>query len=108
MPRLTTHGIPLATVRLASKALVDELVALLQVPREHFTLEVCEHPFVVDGAAGPTHPFVEVALFDRGREAEDALARALTRHFREAGCASVDVYLRHLERGRYYEDGEPL
>ena len=108
MPRLTTHGIPLATVRRASRALVDELAALLQVPREHFTLEVSEHPFVVDGEVGATHPFVEVALFDRGRAAEDALARALTRHLREAGCAGVDVYLRHFERGRYYEDGEPL
>lgn len=49
MPRITTHAIPLETVRRASKAMIDELVDLLQVPREHFAIEVGTHPFVRDG-----------------------------------------------------------
>lgn len=108
MPRISTHAIPLDVVRRASRALVDELVSLTGVSREHFSLEVCEHPFVRDGEVVTSHPFVEVALFDRGTKIEDAVARAITRHLREAGCPSVDVYLMRLERHRYYEDGEPM
>ncbi len=108
MPRITTHAIPLETVRRASKAMIDELVDLLQVPREHFAIEVGTHPFVRDGELVDSHPFVEVALFDRGAKAEDGVARIITRHLREAGCASVDLYLVRLERHRYFEDGEPF
>ncbi len=108
MPRITTHAIPLDIVKRASKPMVDELVALLGVPREHFAIEVCEHPFVLDGDVAATHPFVEVALFDRGSKAEDGLARIITRHLREAGCASLDLYLLRMERHRYYENGEPF
>lgn len=108
MPRITTHAIPLETVRRASTAMVDELVALLQVPREHFAIEVNEHRFVLDGNVVDSHPFVEVALFDRGAKAEEGVARIITRHLREAGCASLDLYLVRLERHRYFEDGEPF
>jgi hypothetical protein len=108
MPRITTHAISLDTVRRASKAMVDELTDLLQVPREHFAIEVCEHPFVLDGEVVHSHPFVEVALFDRGAKAEEGVARIITRHLRDAGCGSVDLYLVRLERHRYFEDGEPF
>jgi phenylpyruvate tautomerase PptA (4-oxalocrotonate tautomerase family) len=50
-------------------------------------------------------PFVEVALFDRGVEAEDAIAAVVTRHFKAALGSAPDVYLVRLERRRYFEDG---
>lgn len=106
MPRLTTHAIPLEVVQRASGPMTDELVALLGIPREHFALEVRNDIFVQDGALVAGDPFVEVALFDRGPEAEDQTARLITRHLQEAGCPHVDVYLVRLERHRYYEDGE--
>lgn len=108
MPRITTHAIPLALVQAASRALTDELVALIGVPREHFTLEVRQDPFVADGELVSGDPFVEVALFDRGAEVETEIARTITRNFQAAGCPHLDVYLRRLERPRYYEDGEPF
>lgn len=108
MPRITTHAIPLEIVQKASRVLTDELVALLGIPREHFSFEVRGDPFVQDGAVVPGDPFVEVALFDRGSEAEDLVARLITRHLQQAGCPHVDVYLVRLERPRYYENGEPF
>ncbi len=108
MPRITTHAIPLETVMKASGPLVDELVGLFGVPREHFALQVRNDPHVRDGALTPGDPFVEVALFDRGPELEDRAARAITRHLQAAGCPHLDLYLWHLERHRYYEDGAPF
>lgn len=108
MPRITTHAIPLEVVRKAGGPMTEELAALLGVPREHFAIEVRNDPFVQDGALVPGDPFVEVALFDRGAEAEDRVARIITRHLQAAGCPHLDLYLRRLERPRYYEDGEPF
>lgn len=108
MPRITTHAIPLEIAQRASGAIAEELATLLGVPREHISLEVRSDPFVRDGAVVPGDPFVEVALFDRGAEAEDRAARLITRHLQQAGCPHVDVYLTRLERHRYYEDGEPF
>ena len=108
MPRITTHAIPLETVCRASGAMLDELEALLKVPREHFALAVREDPFVRDGAVVAGDPFVEVCLFDRGQAAEDHVARIITDHLQRAGCLHVDVYLTRLERHRYFEDGVPF
>jgi hypothetical protein len=108
MPRLTTHAIPLEVVRRASAALIDDLETLLRIPREHFAIEVREDPSVAEGRVIPGHPFVEVQLFDRGPEVEDAVARTITRHLQGAGCPNLDLYLARLERPRYYEDGEPF
>ena len=105
MPRITTHAVPLQVVKQASPSLVDELVALTGVPREHFTIQVREDPFVMDGEVVPGHSFVEVALFDRGQDTEDAVALAITRHLKAAGCPAPDVYMVRLERRRYFEDG---
>lgn len=108
MPRITTHAIPLESVRLASTSMVEELATLFGVPREYFAIEVCANPFVSDGEVIDSHPFVELALFDRGSEVEDRAAKIITRHLRDAGCTSLDLYLIHLERRRYFEDGEPF
>ncbi|MDP2876477.1 MAG: DUF1904 family protein [Holophaga sp.] len=108
MPRITTHAIALEVVQRASGPMTDDLAALLDIPREHFAFEVRADAFVQDGAVVQGDPFVEVALFDRGPEAEDKAARLITRHFQQAGCPHVDVYLVRLERRRYYEDGEPF
>jgi len=108
MPRITTHAIPLELVQRVSGPLTDALVALLGIPREHFAFEVRRDAFVQDGNLVSGDPFVEVALFDRGPEAEDQVARLVTRHLEQAGCPHVDVYLVRLERHRYYEDGVPF
>jgi len=108
MPRISTHAIPLEVVLKASGPLVEELAGFLGIPREHFSLEVRNDPSVRDGALVAGDPFVEVALFDRGAQVEDQVARAITRHLQGAGCLHLDLYLRRLERPRYYEDGLPF
>jgi hypothetical protein len=106
MPRITTHAIPLEVVQRASRALVDELAALTGVSRAHFTIEVRRDPFVLDGEIVAGDPFVEIAMFARGEETEDAVAQAVTRHLAAAGAPAADVYVTRLEKRRYYEDGK--
>lgn len=108
MPRITTHALSLDTVRKVSGPLTAELAALLGVPQEHFAIEVRADPFVAGGVLVPGDPFIELALFDRGAEAEAQAARLITRHFQDAGCPHLDVYLVRLERHRYFEDGVPF
>jgi hypothetical protein len=108
MPRITTHAIPLEIVRRASEPMGQELAGLLGIPGEYISLEVRNDPFLREGALVPGDPFVEVALFDRGPALEDQVARLITRHLQAAGCPHLDLYLRRLERPRYYEDGEPF
>lgn len=108
MPRISTHAIPLATVQQASRPMIDALVALLGTAREHFSIEVQAHPFVLDGELVQGRPFVELALFDRGAEAERKAVELITAHLQAAGVAEVDVYLRRLERCCYFANGRPL
>jgi hypothetical protein len=108
MPRITTHAIPLEIVMKASGPLIEELSGLLGIPREHFAIQVRTDPFVRDGAVVVGDPFVEVALFDRGRELEDQAARIITHQLQAAGCPHLDLCISHLERARYFEDGEPF
>jgi len=91
-----------------SGPLADELAALLGVPREHVIIEASGARFVQDGVVTDGDPFVEVAMFERDERLEDAVARLVTRCVQAAGCPHVDLYLRHLVRRRFYEDGEPL
>lgn len=108
MPRITTHAIPLDVVQRASGPIADDLAGLLGIPRHYISLQVRSDTFVRAGDPVPGDPFVEVALFDRGPEVEDQVARRISRHLQAAGCPHLDLYLLRLERNRYYEDGEPF
>lgn len=105
MPRLRFFAIPLEQVKTVSKPLTEELATAIGVAREHFVLEHVNSTFVWDGDITEGFPYVEMHCFDRGEEAFDKMANIITHHLKEAGCASVDVVFRLLERRRYYEDG---
>jgi len=106
MPQLTFKGIKRQCVIGMSKALVDELQAIIDVPREYFALDHVDSMYIMDGKEAAEYPLVYVNLFDRGREAEDKLAKAITKHVHHAGYKNVDVIFTILERNRYYENGE--
>jgi hypothetical protein len=89
-----------------SKALVDELQAIIDVPREYFAIDHVDSMYIMDGKEAAEYPLVYVNLFDRGRESEDKLAKAITKHVHHAGYKNVDVIFTILERSRYYENGE--
>ncbi len=105
MPRMATFGISVEVVKRLSRPLIDDLVALTKVPRDHFTIQVNNDIFVHDGVEVLPDPFVEICLFERGESTEDAFAKIVTKHFQDNGVTSIDVYITHLERRRYFENG---
>jgi hypothetical protein len=106
MPQLTFKGIKRQSVIDMSKDLIDELQAIIPVPREHFTLEHVASMYIMDGKEAPEYPLIYVSLFDRGREVEDQVAKAITKHVQDAGYKNVDVIFTILDKSRYYENGE--
>lgn len=106
MPQLTFKGIKRQIVINISKALVDELQTIINVPREHFALDHVDSMYIMDGKEADEYPLVYVNMFDRGKEAEGKVAKAITRHVHNAGYKNVDVIFTILERSRYYENGE--
>lgn len=106
MPILTFKNIERQSVLDMSTALVNELEALIQVPRDYFTVEHVDSMFIKDGKEADQYPLVFVSLFDRGAEVEDKTAKIITRHVQQSGYKDVDVIFTILERHRYYENGE--
>ena len=106
MPQLTFKNIKRQSVLELSTALVDELEALMAVPRDYFTIEHADSMFIRDSQQAPEYPLVFVALFDRGPEMEDKAAKIITKHVQAVGYRDVDVIFSILEKSRYYENGE--
>lgn len=108
MPRIKTHNISSNIVKEASKSIIDEISALLKTERSNVTIQVSEDRFVGDGDFIQSHPYVELSLLTRPQAIEDQLAEIITNHLMKAGCESVDLYIIHLEKRQYYENGKPL
>ncbi len=106
MPRITTYALDQEVVNKASVPMTDRISRLLEVPREYVVIQVNRDSFVRDGHVVAGDPFVEVCMFEREQEKEDEVARIITGCLREAGCPALDVYLTHLVRRRYFENGE--
>ena len=85
-------------MKAASAPLADDLQALLGCPREELVFHVPTDHYVMDEGLVSGPPFVEVAWFDRGLEAQDAVARILTDRLREAG---QELY-QWLEAGAHF------
>lgn len=106
MPQLTFKNIKRQSVIDMSKTLIDDLQAIIDVPREYFTIDHVDSMYIMDGKQAEEYPLVYVNLFDRGSEAESKVAKTITKHVHSAGYKNVDVIFTILERCRYYENGE--
>lgn len=105
MPILTLRAVKEHEVIRISSALIDELEALLECPRDYFTLELKRSTFIKDGEICNGYPIVDVSWFDRGQEIQDKAASIITKHIRELGYDTVDVIFHVLEEKLYYENG---
>lgn len=89
-----------------SKALIDDLEELLQCPRNYFSIELVQSKFIAEGKFTDGSPIVEISWFDRGQAVQDTAAKIITKHINSVGYNNVDVIFHHLEKSRYYENGE--
>lgn len=106
MPRIKVKGIKVEDVCKVSKKLIDELEALLECPRDYFSLEHINGTFIKDGEIVEGYPFIEVAWFDRGQEIQDKVAKTITKFFNSVGYDNLDIIFIMLKKESYYENGE--
>ncbi len=105
MPQIKVRGISPENLCKISEELIDELVAIVECPRDYFELEYINSMAIREGNIEVAYPFVEVAWFDRGQEVQDEVAKIITKYVHRLGVASVDIAFLSFEKRRYYENG---
>ena len=106
MPHLKLTGIKKETAISISTGLINDLEALLACPREYFTIELDENPYIFDGEIVPAPCKITIEWFDRGQENQDQAAAIITLAFKKAGYDALDIYFTHLLESHYYENGK--
>ncbi len=106
MPHLRFRGVEKEKVKEISRVLVDQLAEIVGCPRDWFTLECIDTEFIFDGEESRGYPFVEVLWFDRGQEAKNRAATAVT-HAIKSKYPTEDtcVIFTNLNEKDYYENG---
>lgn len=106
MPHLRVRGMKEEELVEISKDLLDELVRIIEVPRDHFTIEHVQSTFIYDGKKDSNrYPFVDLMWFDRDH-LMDEVAKAITRMIKRFDYEDVAVYFTNLDKHRYFENGE--
>lgn len=106
MPHLLIRGIAPELIRSVGKPLTEELAAICGCPAGDFMLECLHTTSIADGEFAPSYPFIEIAWFDRGPEAQDRFAEAVDRHVRQSlGLPELEVAFRVYRARDYYSNG---
>jgi len=108
MPALKLKSIEPQKAITISKALIDELQETIQCPRDLFTIELVQSPFIKDGEYVEGPAVAEMSWFDRGQETQDKVAKIITKYIKSIGYENVDVIFNILEKIKYYENGKHL
>lgn len=102
VPKLNFKAVEVEDVRSISAGLLDDLEALLQVPRQNLFIEVSPSVFVRDGEVENGIPVVEVEWLPRGRDVQDRAAEIITKRLAEAGYDTADLIFTMLDQERFY------
>jgi len=106
MPHLRVRGMKEEELVEISKELLDEMVRIIEVPRDHFTIEHVHSTFVYDGQTDANrYPFVDVLWFDRDH-LMDEVAKKITSIIKRFDYEDVAVYFTNLKKNQYYENGQ--
>lgn len=107
MPHLRFRGMKIKELQDVSKDMLDQLVILMDLPRDHFTMEYVASTFIFDGEIdGNEYPFVTVDWFDRGDKVRAEVANIITDMLKQFDYEDIAVYFNDLEKGHYFENGE--
>ncbi len=107
MPHIRCRGMEREEILNLSETLLDFLVDLIGVPRDHFTLEYVNTGFIRDGRSDTmAYPFIEILWFAREEEKKRVIAKYLTNAFQNIGYPTVTVYFTDLDPKQYYENAD--
>lgn len=105
MPQLSFTGVKVEEIKTIGSALTDVLARIAEAPRDYFSYEVLEHPFIFDGEIVPYTPVVEVKWFDRGQVVKDQMAVVIDQAVRSLGYDHIEIIFEALRQESYYENG---
>ncbi|MBI9014146.1 MAG: DUF1904 domain-containing protein [Clostridiales bacterium] len=106
MPHLRVRGMKEIELVKISTELLDELVRIVNVPRDHFTIEYIPSTYIFDGEIDKNrYPFVEVLWFNRGEQVMKETANVITQYIKPFDYDDVIIYFSDLRKGHYYENG---
>jgi len=106
MPQLTFRGFSDSTVQRASETLTPILAEILECPEDYFTFDNLIVTSFFRGQRVLTYPFIEILWFDRGKEARDSVALAVTKTVFEMGIPEVEISFTASEKDNYYSNGK--
>jgi hypothetical protein len=106
MPHLVIRGVSIEEMKRISKPLVNELAEICECGTDNFTFEVPHSTFVFDGEEIPVFPLIEVKWFERGQEARDKFAQAVTKHIMSTSVIEVEIAFIPFSEPAYYINGE--
>ncbi len=106
MPHLRIRGMKEDEIVKISTELLDELVRVIDVPRNHITIEHIKSTFIFDGETDKNKaPFVDVLWFDRENKMQE-VAHVITTFIKPFEYKDVTVYFTNLTKEQYFENGE--
>lgn len=105
MPTFRFHGVSTENLLTVSQPLLQELMAVYNVPADYINLEIIHSDFIVNGRIAPGFPLVEVCAFRRADEVQDAVARIVSEYLQKAGYLESELYFSYPEPRSYYGNG---
>jgi Domain of unknown function (DUF1904) len=107
MPQLWTRHIPVDTIRLVARPLIQEMAEICACGTDNFSIEIIEGTSISFEPSTAAFPFIEIRWFDRGKDVQDRLAHAITRHLLETGrCTELEIAFIPYAQTNYYINGE--
>lgn len=107
MPQIKIRGIKPSEICKVSESLIDELVLVVNCPRDYFEIEVINSVAIRDSKEQSAYPFIEIAWFDRGQDIQDEVARIITLVFKEKlKIENLDLAFVNFNKSCYYENGK--
>ncbi|MFB9327541.1 DUF1904 family protein [Paenibacillus aurantiacus] len=107
MPQLTFRGVAQGALASVIGPLVAELADICECGLDNFTVDLMETVPIYGGEGTASYPFAEAAWFERGDDARDRFAEAVTRHLRAAGVAELELAFKVYREEMYYINGRP-
>ncbi|MDQ6423421.1 DUF1904 family protein [Paenibacillus sp. LHD-117] len=109
MPHLVFRGVPAERLKSAAVSLAEELAAICDCGTDNFTMNVINATSVFgDGSDDPAFAFVEVGWFDRGKQARNRFAEAVTHTVLQLGIPDVEIVFHAYREDSYYINGKPV
>lgn len=106
MPHLMFRGMQKEEIMSISTPLLDQLQAIMNCPRDYFTIELISTTFISESQVVKGDPILEIQWFERGQEVRDAAAVEITKQIQAFGYEDVIIMFKALEGPAYYDNAK--